>query len=373
MRRLIRIALILLLLPPIIAAVGGWLSGPTFLHPPRREFTAADSREADATFSQIGAHREDFDVRAPDGILLHGWKVRSAEPNGSWVLVFHGVSDNRMGVMEQAVVLLQAGYSIIMMDARVHGASEGSMATYGWLERNDTRAILDALFSSEHFVVTPNGVVLSADTLQNNSPLAPRVSVGAGLALPAAAASQNAPLVLAVANLPAPVSVGLQPGAHRVHIFALGESMGAGIALQSAGADPRIEAVVAEASFSSIREASYDYAGLQKYPLLGKTLFAPGAWMMIYHGQKLAGFHASDVSPEKAVASRNFPVLLICDGADTTLPCRHSEKIFAAAMGPKEIWEVPNAFHTGAIGYQPGEFKRRVLGFFEKYSATPRK
>jgi dienelactone hydrolase len=31
------------------------------------------------------------------------------------------------------------------------------------------------------------------------------------------------------------------------HIFALGESMGAGIVLQSAAADPRIEAVVAEA------------------------------------------------------------------------------------------------------------------------------
>lgn len=369
MRRLIRIVFILLLLPPSIAAFGGWLSGPTFLHPPHREFTAADVKEADVTFSQIGAQREDFDVRARDGILLRGWKVRPEEPNGSWVLVFHGVADNRMGVMEQAVVLLRAGYSVIMMDARVHGASEGSMATYGWLERNDSRAIVDALFSSEHFVVTPKGAVFSADTVRDDSPLAARVSVGTGLAASSRAASQNAPLMLAVAKPAASVVAG-SPGARPIHIFALGESMGAGIALQSAGADPRIEAVVAEASFSSIREASYDYAGLQKYPLLGKTFFAPGAWMMIYHGQKLAGFQASEVSPEKAVASRSFPVLLICDGADTTLPCRHSEKIFAAAMGPKEIWEVPDAFHTGAIGYQPAEFRRRVVGFFEKYNAS---
>src|SRR5205807_7977403 len=47
------------------------------------------------------------------------------------------------------------------------------------------------------------------------------------------------------------------------HIFALGESMGAGIALQSAAANPRIEAVVAEASFANLREAAYDYAGLR--------------------------------------------------------------------------------------------------------------
>ena len=100
------------------------------------------------------------------------------------------------------------------------------MATYGWLERNDTRAIVDALEAAEH----------------------PR------------------------------------------HLFALGESMGAGIALQSAAIEPRIEAVVAEAAFASLREASYDYAGLRKSPLLGKTLFAPGTWTMIYRAERLAGF-----------------------------------------------------------------------------------
>jgi len=116
-----------------------------------------------------------------------------------------------MGILEQALILLRTGYGVTMMDARAHGESEGPVATYGWLERNDSRAIMDALIATEH----------------------------------------------------------------PVHIFALGESMGAGIALQSAGADPRIEAVVAEAPFASLHEASYDYAGLQKYPLLGKTVFAP--------------------------------------------------------------------------------------------------
>ncbi len=259
--------------------------------------------------------REDFNVVAPDGATLRGWKVRPQNPNGSWVLVFHGVADNRVGVVGQAHLLLRAGYSVVMMDARAHGASDGSMATYGWLERRDTSAIIDALLLSERI----------------NSVTA------------------------------------------RTHIFALGESMGAGIALQSAGADPRIEAVVAEASFASLREAAYDYAGLQKYPLLGKTLFAPGAWMMIYRGQSLAGFPASEVSPEKAVAVRAFPVLLICDGADTTLPCRHTRRIYAAATGRKELWEVPNAFHTAALGYQPEEFQRRVLAFFAAAASAPPK
>ena len=214
--------------------------------------------------------------------------------------MFHGVADNRVGVIGQSELLLRHGYSVVMMDACAHGASEGAIAAYGWLERDDTRAIVDALVLSGH----------------------PR------------------------------------------HLLALGESMGAGIALQSAAADDRIEAVVAESSFADLREASYDYAGLQRYPLLGKTLFAPGAWAMLYRGETLAGFPAREVSPKKAAASRAFPVLLICDSDDRVLPCRHTETIFHAAIGPKQMWVVQKAFHTAALGNEPAEFERRVLVFF---------
>src|SRR6267142_4857478 len=146
-RRLIRITLILLFFPPLLAAVAGWFAGPAFLHPIRRELTPDLIREADASFAVTGATREDFNVRAPDGVLLRGWKVRPKNPNGSWVLLFHGVADNRIGAIGQSEFLLRASYSVVMMDARAHGASDGPMATYGWLERNDTRAIIDALVS----------------------------------------------------------------------------------------------------------------------------------------------------------------------------------------------------------------------------------
>jgi len=302
-RRLIRILLILLLFPPLLAGIAGWLVAPSFLHPIRRALTPDLIREADASFTFSGGQREDFNVRAPAGILLRGWIVRPQHPNGSWVLLFHGVADNRIGVVSQSEFLLRAGYSVVMMDARAHGASEGTIATYGWLERNDTRAIIDALLHSE-----------SSTSFS--------------------------------------------------HVFALGESMGAGIALQSAAADPRIEAVVAEASFANLREASYDYAGLRRSPLFGMTVFRPFSWTLLYRGEELTGFPIAEVSPEKAVASRPFPVLLICDEKDEALPCRHTRRIYAAARGPKQLWEVPGAFHTAALGFQPAEFHRRVLEFF---------
>src|SRR5436305_13472083 len=121
MRRAIRILLILVFTPPIVAAGIGWAAGPSFLHPVRRDLSPDLIREADSAVAHIGAHREDVEVRATDGALLRGWKVRSAKPNGNWVLVLHGVADNRAGVLGQAQLLLESGYGVLMMDARAHG------------------------------------------------------------------------------------------------------------------------------------------------------------------------------------------------------------------------------------------------------------
>ena len=77
----------------------GWLAAPSFLQPIRRPLPPDLDQQADASFAQAGTHKETFEVRASDGILLRGWKVRAAQPNGNWVLLFHGVADNRMGVV----------------------------------------------------------------------------------------------------------------------------------------------------------------------------------------------------------------------------------------------------------------------------------
>src|ERR1051326_4559067 len=150
MKRPIRIALILLLFPPLLSVIAGWIGAPGFLHPEKRALTPDMVRDADVTFAQIGARREEFDVRGPDGVTLRGWKVRAATPNGAWVLVLHGVADNRYGVTGHARLLLQGGYNVVMMDSRAHGLSGGEIATYGWLEREDVSAEIDELEQTEH-------------------------------------------------------------------------------------------------------------------------------------------------------------------------------------------------------------------------------
>ncbi|HUJ33004.1 MAG TPA: alpha/beta fold hydrolase [Candidatus Acidoferrum sp.] len=300
LRPVSRLILALVALSPGIAALAGGLIGPRILHPmnlnpPRREETAQ-------MLSRTGATKEDFVVRALDGVELRGWKVRPPSPAGDWVLLFHGISDNRTGVLGHAEFLLRHGYCVVMMDARAHGESAGSMATYGWKERYDTVAVTNALYSTEH-----------------------------------------------VRNL-----------------FALGVSMGGAIALQSAAVEPRIEAVVAEDPFASLREVSYDYAGLDISPLLGKTLFRPAVMLAMRSVRKEGGFNPDDVSPEQAVASRAFPVLLICGARDHRIPCRHARRIYQAARGLRELWIVDGAGHAAALGHSPAEYEQRVTAFFAK-------
>jgi pimeloyl-ACP methyl ester carboxylesterase len=216
------------------------------------------------------------------------------------VLLFHGVSDNRTGMLGPAEFLLRHRFSLVMMDARAHGSSGGKLSTYGAMERYDAVAITQALYSTEQVR----------------------------------------------------------------HLYALGVSMGAAVALQSAAIEPRIEGVVAEAPFASLREVSYDYAGLDLTPWLGKTLFWPATFFALREAGMAGGFDPNDVSPEKAVAQRAFPVLLICGTSDRRIPCRHAQRIYNAASGQKDMWIVPGAGHAAAFGQMPQEYEDRVLRFF---------
>lgn len=305
MRRSKYFAIGILALSPFLAAYVGASIGGGILHPAR--LNRMRLPETDQMLERTGATKSGFDVRASDGVTLKGWKVCPPAPNGGWVLLYHGVSDNRIGVIGHAEFLLRHGYCVVMMDSRDHGESGGDTATYGWKKRYDTVAFADALCASEKVR----------------------------------------------------------------HLHALGVSMGGAIALESAAVEPRIEAVVAEAPFANLREVSYDYAGLHAGSWLGKTLFRPAPMMVMHSVEKEGGFKPEDVSPEKAVAARAFPFLLICGTRDSIIPCRHAERLYKAAIGPKELWMVRDAGHAAALGQASAAYERRTISLFEEYPKNP--
>jgi|SRR5580704_6505661 uncharacterized protein len=300
-------AVVLLVAAPVLAAFVGNSLSDGILHPARLALTPERMARVNEMLQRTGASKQDFNAKATDGAELRGWKVHPQNPNSDWVILFHGIADNRTGDSGHAEFLLRHGYSVVMMDSRAQGESGGDMETYGWKERYDTVTITDALYASEQVR----------------------------------------------------------------HLYALGVSLGAAIALQSAAVEPRIQAVAAEDPFSDMREVSYDYAGLHAGSWLGKSLFRPASIIAMQSVEKDGGFKPEDASPQKAVAERPFAVLLICGTRDATIPCRHAEQIYKAAVGPKQLWIVQRAGHASALGQAPAEYENRVVSLFEKYPGNP--
>lgn len=70
---------------------------------------------------------------------------------GSWldvgadspiVLLLHGMRGDRLSTLPRARVLVEAGFSVLMIDQQAHGETPGEIITLGWRESADVRAAL---------------------------------------------------------------------------------------------------------------------------------------------------------------------------------------------------------------------------------------
>jgi pimeloyl-ACP methyl ester carboxylesterase len=294
----------------ILCAAIGILAMEMALHPGRRSLGPESKAEAQAIADRNHADLAEVSVTASDGTTLRGWSIRPFHGNGDTVILLHGHTDNRAGMLGNADLLLRHGYSVLLPDARAHGTSGGDLATYGVREADDIRRWFDWIQQAED----------------------PRCIDG------------------------------------------LGESMGAALLLQSLRTTPGFCAVVAESSFASFREASYDRLGekIHAGSWAGRTVLRPAVEAGLLYARWKYGVDFEQASPEDAVASSRVPVLLIHGRKDSNLPPRNSEIILARnrkRIPAVVLWEPVGAGHCGAAGAEPEEFERRVIGWFESTDA----
>ena len=268
------------------------------LHPKR--FPVTGERAMRHWSPTVGAAFEPETMQAFDGAMLHAWYVRPANSSSGAVLLLHGVSDTREGMIGFAQLFVQHGYTVLLPDSRAHGESGGTIATYGIRERDDVGRWARWLANREG----------------------------------------------------------------RSCVFGFGESMGAGLILQSLDSGPFC-AVVAESGFATFRQASYDrVAGVLKIPLwMSRTVMAPAIETGFLYARIRYGIWMGSVQPIEVVRRSRVPVLLIHGQADTNLLPRES-RMMAAANPDVVLWEVPRAEHCGAFAVAGQEFERRVLGWF---------
>lgn len=287
----------------IFGGIGlGWMA----THPGRRQITPNEDKAVRSYAAAANAQIREVTVVAADGVVLHAWFLRPAEPRGDVVILLHGVSDNRLGMYGYGQWLLANHYSVLLPDARAHGLSGGEIASYGIRESDDVHRWVNWIEDNQR----------------------PRC------------------------------------------VFGFGESMGAAQILQSLSMESRFCAVVAESPFETFREVSYARFGRPFHmgPWLGRTFFWPTDEVGFLYVDLRYGLKMDAASPKDAVRATEVPVLLIHGTSDRNIPFYNSEDIRAANPSNVVLWLVPGAGHCGAHQVSPEEFDRKVLSWFSQHS-----
>lgn len=164
--------------------INAYLGGRRYGHPARIRISFASPDDHDLPYEEVN-------ISGSGGTRLAGWYIPGQL--GAAVILLHGYSGNRLGVMFHAQNLAEAGFGVLMMDLRGHGHSggQGTFARGGNMI-GDTQAMLNYLQKQPEVDPQRIGVL--------------GVSVGGTMALQAAARLRQ---------LAAVVSDGAGPATHK--------------------------------------------------------------------------------------------------------------------------------------------------------------
>ena len=163
-------------------------------------------------------------------------------------------------------------------------------------------------------------------------------------------------------------------GADRSRIGVLGFSLGGAVALLAGSNPNNFGAVVSDSAFADLSLVLKGAMTGVKRPL---ALWFPG---MKFMARALYGIDIADVSPARAIARSDTPVLVIHGEEDGVIPVEHARLLGRAIgasfdeieAGEETVWIVPGAGHTGAVRTQPKTYIDKVARFFEKHLSAPR-
>jgi fermentation-respiration switch protein FrsA (DUF1100 family) len=246
-----------------------------------------------------GLPQENLLIETFDGLKLHCWFVQQQRARGT-ILFLHGVGDCKIAGVPFARSLYRRGFNVFLYDSREHGESEGYFCTYGFYEKHDVSAVISFLLSAKNGEIGKIGV--------------------------------------------------------------FGTSMGGAVAIQAAALDHRISAVVAEASFTSLRTIFVDY---QKRIVKLPWHFLRN--VALVQSQKMANFKARLVAPIEDIKRVRVPILISHGRNDSFIKVDYAQSLYDAANEPKRLIIVDHAEHNDVWEVGGPAYENAVGSFFDEH------
>ena len=278
------------------AAVGTTIS---ITHPKRETYDDREeyTKKGDMWGEYDSYDKEDYIVKGYQDYELHVTSVTSDSTRGTgkYVIISHGHKSNKYGVVKFVDPYIELGFTCIIYDLRGHGANASSICTMGGLESQDLNFLIEDTF--ERF----------GD-----------VSV-----------------------------LGLQ-----------GESMGSLASLNVLRYNDKVDFVVSDCGFESLKYMLHDmYNDMHLYPF---GTCADIGFKVLY------GINTGEINAIEAMKLRNVPVLFVHGGDDDWIDIDNSMDMFDEAQkhAHSELWIVPGADHARSRDVAGKDAYRDKIGSF---------
>lgn len=269
-----------------------------------KRIDAADDPPADV-LTQLGVDRQMRVEVGPPAASLHLFVIEpQGEPSGT-VLVLHGINDRKDTMVGVGRHLARAGYRAVLVDLRAHGRSSGQWLSFGAVESRDLSQVIDALATHG---------LLSGD------------------------------------------------------VGAFGPSFGGGVAVQLAGCDPRVKAVVSVCGFTSMRDVTPRVVRMYAPMCLGYLISDASIQRAVTASGKVGGFDPDVADAMGAIRRTSARVLLIHGKDDRKIPPSHSRRMHEAAPDHSRLVLLDGEDHDSILaGDSGGVVLREAVEWFDRW------
>lgn len=214
------------------------------------------------------------------------------------IILAPGKGQSRWKLFDYIPFLHKAGYDLLMFDPQGRGKSEGKKWAFGYFESRDI--VNGVRFLEENYQIENIGI--------------------------------------------------------------LGRSAGATAGLIAAIDSGKVDAVVADSPFASIKLASESYGNYENNPLFDLLfpVYGFGANRML----NTDVVKKTDLT--ERISNLQTPVFFIHGDNDQGLYPKNSKVLYENKQGEKKLWTPEGVGHVGGFEERPKEYKDKILSFFDK-------